>query len=70
MREARSLPPHRVHPRRALRTHRDPRGNLVTRLDDASWKLVDHGPTGEVVVAGATLSLDAIYDRTDSLPGS
>jgi hypothetical protein len=43
---------------------------LVTRLDDASWKLVDHGPTGEVVVAGATLSLDAIYDRTDSLPGS
>jgi hypothetical protein len=25
---------------------------------------------GEVVVAGATLSLDAIYDRTDSLPGT
>lgn len=43
---------------------------LVTRLDAASWKLVDRGPTGEVVVAGATLSLDAIYDRTDSLPGS
>lgn len=27
MREARSLPPHRLRPRRALRTHRDPRGN-------------------------------------------
>lgn len=42
---------------------------LVSRQEDGSWKLVDIGPEGEVVVAGVTLSLDAIYDRALELPG-
>lgn len=57
--------------REVLFVHTETRAvTLVTRLDAASWKLVDRGPSGEVVVAGAALSLDTIYDRTDSLPGS
>jgi Uma2 family endonuclease len=40
----------------------------VTRQDDGSWKLVDGGPGGDVVVAGVTLPLDVIYERTDDLP--
>lgn len=40
----------------------------VTRQDDGSWKLVDGGPGGDVVVAGVTLPLDAIYERADDLP--
>ena len=55
--------------REVLFVHTETRAvTLVTRQDDASWKLVDRGPEGEVAVSGVPLSLDAIYDRTDSLP--
>ena len=41
---------------------------LVTRQDDGSWKLVDRGPDGEVELAGVTLPLGVIYERTEDLP--
>lgn len=41
---------------------------LVTRQSNESWNLVDRGPTGEVEVAGVALTLDVIYERTESLP--
>lgn len=40
----------------------------VTRQGDGSWKLVDSGPHGEVELSGVSLPLDAIYERTESLP--
>ncbi len=41
----------------------------VTRQDDGSWNLLDSGPDGTVEVAGVTLPLAVVYDRTDDLPG-
>lgn len=41
---------------------------LVTRQGDESWKLVDRGPEGALELAGVTLSLERIYERTESLP--
>lgn len=41
---------------------------LVTRQGDGSWKLVDQGPDGAVAIAGHALTLDAVYERTESLP--
>ncbi|PRQ05423.1 hypothetical protein ENSA5_02430 [Enhygromyxa salina] len=46
------------------------RVTTVTRQDDGSWKLVDTGPEGEVELSGVCLSLDTIYERSESLPGS
>lgn len=42
---------------------------LVSRQGDGSWKLVDLGPEGAVEVAGVRLTLAALYDRAESVPG-
>jgi len=40
----------------------------VVRQEDGSWNLIDAGPDGEVELAGVSLALDRIYERTESLP--
>jgi Uma2 family endonuclease len=42
---------------------------IVSRQDEGSWRLVDRGPEGTVRIADVPLSLDAIYDRAEQLPG-
>lgn len=55
--------------REVLFVHTESRAvTLVTRQDDESWKLVDRGPDGEVALADVPLSLDGIYERSESLP--
>jgi len=55
--------------REVLFVHTERRAvTLVTRQDDASWKLVDRGPDGEVAVVDVPLALEVIYDRAESLP--
>ncbi|MEO0325859.1 MAG: Uma2 family endonuclease [Myxococcota bacterium] len=41
---------------------------LVTREGDGSWRLVDRGPEGGVDLSGVSLTLDAVYARTEGLP--
>ena len=55
--------------REVLLIHAEERGvTTVSRQDDGSWKLVDTGPGGAVELSGVPLSLDTIYERTESLP--
>lgn len=55
--------------RQVLFVHVEQRAvTLVARRDAGTWTLFDGGPTGAVELVGGTLSLDAIYAGTDSLP--